>query len=52
MTSRILIPTRGLLIEGMRQLDEWDRMRESLPSLDARVVFPDGLSGLTILDSR
>jgi hypothetical protein len=37
--SRILAPTRGLLIEGVRQLDEWERMRESLPSLDARVVL-------------
>jgi CheY-like chemotaxis protein len=37
--SRILAPTRGLLIEGVRQLDEWDRMREVLPSLDARVVL-------------
>lgn len=37
--ARILAPTRGLLIEGMRQLDEWNRMRESLPSLDARVAL-------------
>ena len=39
MTARILAPTRALLIEGMRQLDEWERMRESLPPLDARVVL-------------
>jgi len=39
VTARILAPTRALLIEGMRQLDEWDRMRESLPPLDARVVL-------------
>ena len=39
MAERIVAPTRALLIEGMRQLDEWDRMRESLPSLDARVVL-------------
>jgi len=37
--ARILAPTRALLIEGMRQLDEWDRIRESLPPLDARVVL-------------
>jgi hypothetical protein len=39
VTARILAPTRALLIEGMRQLDEWERMRESLPPLDARVVL-------------
>ena len=39
VAARILAPTRALLIEGVRQLDEWDRMRESLPPLDARVVL-------------
>jgi hypothetical protein len=37
--ARIVAPTRALLIEGMRQLDEWDRLRDSLPPLDARVVL-------------
>jgi ActR/RegA family two-component response regulator len=36
---RMLTPTRSLLLEGMRQLDEWDRMRGSLPPLDARVTL-------------
>jgi CheY-like chemotaxis protein len=36
---RILTPTRALLLEGMRQLDEWERMRGSLPPLDAQVVL-------------
>jgi hypothetical protein len=29
-------------MEGMRQLDEWDRLRGSLPSADARVVLKVG----------
>jgi CheY-like chemotaxis protein len=37
--ARILTPTRALLMEGMRQLDEWERMRGSLPPLDARAVL-------------
>ncbi len=37
--ARILTPTRALLMEGMRQLDEWERMRGSLPPLDARTVL-------------
>ena len=37
--ARILAPTRALLMEGMRQLDEWERVRGSLPPLDARVVL-------------
>ena len=36
---RILTPTRALLIEGMRQLDEWDRMRNNLPPLAAHVAL-------------
>ncbi len=36
---RILTPTRALLLEGMRQLDEWDRLRGTLPPLAARVVL-------------
>jgi CheY-like chemotaxis protein len=37
--ARILAPTRALLMEGVRQLDEWERMRASLPPLDARVAL-------------
>lgn len=37
--ARIETPTRALLLEGMRQLDEWERLRSSLPPADARVVF-------------
>lgn len=36
---RILTPTRLLLMEGLRQLDEWDRLRGSLPPLEARVAL-------------
>jgi CheY-like chemotaxis protein len=39
VAARILAPTRVLLMEGVRQLDEWERMRGSLPPLDARVVL-------------
>jgi len=34
---RISATTRALLMEGMRQLDEWRRLRAELPSLDAHV---------------
>jgi CheY-like chemotaxis protein len=37
--GRIQKPTRGLLLEGMRQVDEWSRTRAALPSEDARVVL-------------
>ena len=37
--ARILTPSRALLLEGVRQLDEWDRLRASLPPLDAQVVL-------------
>jgi DNA-binding response OmpR family regulator len=54
VTPRILTPTRAVLMEGMRQLDEWDRMRASLPPADARVVLrvasgelPSGVHPLT-----
>jgi hypothetical protein len=30
-------PTRALLLEGMRQLDEWKRLRGQLPARDAHV---------------
>jgi CheY-like chemotaxis protein len=32
---RIRVPTQGLLMEGMRRVDEWGRMLEQLPSIDA-----------------
>jgi hypothetical protein len=35
--ARIQTPTRALLMEGMRQLDEWDRLVAGLPPLDAQV---------------
>jgi CheY-like chemotaxis protein len=54
VTPRILTPTRAVLMEGLRQLDEWDRLRASLPPLDARVVLrvasgelPSGVHPLT-----
>lgn len=36
MAARIVTPTRALLMEAMRQLDEWDRVKESLPALSGR----------------
>jgi CheY-like chemotaxis protein len=39
IAPRILTPTRALLMEGMRQLDEWDRMRSNLPPLDSHVAL-------------
>ncbi|MCG8422934.1 MAG: response regulator [Proteobacteria bacterium] len=32
----ISVSTQGLLMEGMRRLDEWERLLEQLPVLDAR----------------
>ena len=32
--ERIEVSTQGLLMEGMRRLDEWGRMLEQLPPLD------------------
>lgn len=37
--ARIHTPTRALLLEGMRQLDELARLRAELPALDAEAVF-------------
>ncbi len=37
--ARILTPTRALLLEGVRQLDEWERLRGNLPPLGAKVVL-------------
>ena len=35
--AQITASTRALLMEGTRHLDEWDRARSTLPSLDASV---------------
>ncbi len=37
VVPRISTPLRGLLMEAMRQFDEWERQRSELPPLDARV---------------
>ncbi|RMG10829.1 MAG: response regulator, partial [Deltaproteobacteria bacterium] len=34
--DRIEVSTQGLLMEGMRRIDEWGRMLEQLPSLSTR----------------
>lgn len=39
VAPRIEMPTRALLMEGMRQLDEWGRHGSALPSLDAHVAL-------------
>lgn len=36
---RITTPTRALLLEGMRHLDEWKRLGSQLPALDAHVAL-------------
>lgn len=36
--ARIHTPTRALLLEGMRQVDEMARLRTELPSLDAQLL--------------
>ncbi len=36
---RIELPTRALLLEGARQLDEWERARAALPPRDAGVAL-------------
>ncbi|MDJ0789175.1 MAG: DUF4388 domain-containing protein [Myxococcota bacterium] len=45
-SARIQTPTRALLLEGVRQLDEAQRLADRLPPLDARIrlsVAPDEL---------
>ncbi|MCP3983005.1 MAG: DUF4388 domain-containing protein [bacterium] len=37
MAPRITTPTRALLMEALRQLDEWDQLKGSLPAPSARV---------------
>ena len=39
--ARITLSTRSLLLEGMRQLDEWGRLAEQMPPFD-RVLEVDG----------
>jgi len=39
LPPRIHTPTRALLMEGMRQLDEAERLRASLPPADAQVAL-------------
>jgi CheY-like chemotaxis protein len=39
LEPRVTTTTRALLMEGMRQLDEWRGMRSELPSLDAHVAL-------------
>jgi CheY-like chemotaxis protein len=39
IAPRITTTTRALLMEGMRQIDEWRRLRAELPSLDAHVTL-------------
>lgn len=59
------VPTQGLLMEGMRRVDEWGRLTEQLPSLKtvfdvdhARLLeklneIPDELNGvLKLIDGR
>ena len=37
--TKITAPTRALLLEGTRQLDEWKRLRDQLPPRDAHVAL-------------
>lgn len=37
LAARVQTPTRALLLEGMRQLDEWKRAAATLPSREAQV---------------
>jgi CheY-like chemotaxis protein len=37
VTASITAPTRALLLEGARHVDEWSRARSKLPSLDAQI---------------
>ena len=39
VATQITTPTRALLLEGMRQLDEGKRLRTQLPSRDAHVAL-------------
>ncbi|GAB4195778.1 MAG: hypothetical protein OHK0013_02340 [Sandaracinaceae bacterium] len=39
--ARITTPTTGLLMEGMRRVDEWGRLLEQVPPLDATLEVVD-----------
>ncbi|HEX9241150.1 MAG TPA: DUF4388 domain-containing protein [Anaeromyxobacter sp.] len=41
--ERIPVSTQGLLMEGMRRIDEWGRIVEQLPSLDKAFEVDDAL---------
>ncbi len=47
--KRVEKPTRGLLLEAMRQMDEWESLRSELPAADARVALqvpPERVPGI------
>lgn len=44
----IQVPTQGLIMEGMRRLDELERLKEQLPPLDTYL----GIDSQTILDEH
>ena len=47
--KRVEKPTRGLLLEAMRQMDEWETLRSELPAADARVALqvpPERVPGI------
>ncbi|WP_242361268.1 response regulator [Anaeromyxobacter sp. SG17] len=43
--ERIPVSTQGLLMEGMRRIDEWGRIVEQLPALDKVFEIDDALLG-------
>ncbi len=52
--AKILTPTRALLLEGVRQIDEWNRLRERLPAMEGQIrlqvdaeALPKGVHPLT-----
>lgn len=44
--ARIQKPPRALLMEGMRQVDEWEKLRRDLPGPDARLALSGPLEEL------
>jgi len=44
--GRIHKPTRALIMEGMRQIDEWARIRAELPPEDGRLALGEGSAEL------
>ena len=47
--ARILSPTRSLLAEGLRQLDEWNRLAPKLPAFESHVGLCVDPSELPVL---